>query len=344
MHQRPSPRLTLLLVLSASLLGVSCTSGGGGSTDSGAPPLGGVGDDCGAPVPCRYPLFCDLGTCAIHGSQNEGDDCTFTAQCIPGLYCAEARVCQPAGTGDVGSICASTAECSVGLVCAPQVAGSQCFPAGTIDVGGACTRTAQCLAGLTCVGIQCTDGSGPGMDASMDAGRDAGRDAASDSGSRDAFVPPDVGILPDANLGCDRTACDDDNPCTLEKCAGEMCINELVDFDNDGYASTAFGAICGDCSDSEGEAHPGQTRWFTRTHRAGAIPGDVANYDWNCDGTEEQQYTNVIDSCGSAGRCVVSAEGWQGGVPACGATGNWVSCDGSCDLTIVDRNRRQACR
>jgi len=175
----------------------------------------------------------------------------------------------------------------------------------------------------------------------MDGGRDSGRrDAGLEDSSRPDGLSPDAGPFPDAGLGtCDRASCDDSNPCTLEMCAGDMCVNTLVDFDHDGYASNMFDRSCGDCSDSEGDAHPGQTRWFGSTHRAGSA--DPEGFDWNCNGSEEQQYTTRMGSC-SGTSCSVST-GWQGGVPACGARAAWSRCNGDCTISVVESNRLQGC-
>ena len=347
LHSR-SARLAVWLVLSAPLLGSSACSSTTGNP-VGSTPLGGVGDECSALAPCRYPLFCDLGICTIHDTQGEGDPCTLTGQCTSGLYCAADHTCQPAGSGGVGSVCTSTADCSGGLVCAAQTSGLQCSPSGTIDIGGGCIRDDQCLAGLSCVGIQCSDGtSGPTLDGGtggMDAGLDGSTHRDSGGGLTDSSVvdgssPLDGGVLPDANLGCDPTSCDDSNPCTIEMCEGTMCVNHLVDFDHDGYASNAFGRVCGDCSDSEVDAHPGQTRYFTTAHRAGTA--DPAGFDWNCNGTEEKQFTATMGTC-SRTPCAVR-EGWQGAVPSCGARSPWTRCNADCTVTVVDGSKQQACR
>ena len=77
--------------------------------------------------------------------------------------------------------------------------------------------------------------------------------------------------------------------------------------------------------------------WYS-THR-----GD-GNYDWNCDGSQEQEYT-AVGSCGSWPLCGVTG-GWYGGVAACGTTGNWLDdCDIDFLVCSTDRSaREQRCR
>lgn len=346
------PRLALAFLLATFALPAGACSSG-----TGAPPLapGGYSAACSDTHPCRSPLVCRNGSCDIDPTQGEGEACTLSAQCLGALYCAEDRRCRAAGTGGAGSACTFTADCMASLVCVPGGAGMVCTDSGTVDVGGGCIGDAQCLAGLTCVGIQCSDGtsgldSGTGSDGStgMDAGLDVGRDSGrGDGATEDTGTPPDSGMfdtnIPDAGFGCDPTSCDDDDPCTVEMCAGTACVNRLVDFDHDGYASNMFDRSCGDCSDSEADAHPGQTRWFGTAHRAGA--DDPAGFDWNCDGTEQQQYTATIASCRrpSGSLTCPSSEGWQGSVPACGDRGAWTRCNDDCTIGVVESNRLQGC-
>ena len=79
-----------------------------------------------------------------------------------------------------------------------------------------------------------------------------------------------------------------------------------------------------DCCDSDANAKPGQTTYFT-TARSGC-----GGYDYNCDSVETQRDTETgLDSCVSD--ICVGANTWKGIVPACGTTGSWLLDPGSCN-------------
>lgn len=138
----------------------------------------GLGDVCATDTDCRSDLVCrDDETCGPAGETAEGEPCTFTADCAPGLAClwerdetgAPQTVCRSAGDAADGEFCGSTAECAPGLVCVPQGFGGRCAaaaPDGDLDFP--CTTLTDCAAGLacsadgTCVAALGPDG-GPGF-------------------------------------------------------------------------------------------------------------------------------------------------------------------------------------
>ena len=87
-----------------------------------------------------------------------------------------------------------------------------------------------------------------------------------------------------------------------------------------------------DCYDSNANAHPGQTAFFT-TDR-----GD-SRYDYDCNGSQEKQYTGRFSSCNwdfEPFSCDIGADGWRSSGPACGGSGTWVGdCDGSYDAVCI---------
>jgi hypothetical protein len=94
------------------------------------------------------------------------------------------------------------------------------------------------------------------------------------------------------SLGCQNGAC-----CT--------------DPDADGYS------VCtGDCNEGAPNVHPNQTQYFTTT--------TGGTYDYDCDGQDEPQYSALVNCQPQPPGC--TGEGWQGSVPACGTSGNWVTC------------------
>jgi hypothetical protein len=94
--------------------------------------------------------------------------------------------------------------------------------------------------------------------------------------------------------------------------------------DTGGYPYT--GTTANDCYDSNANANPAATGYFT-AHR-----GD-GSYDFNCSGSEEQQYSGVSGGCDwdiTYLSCDVNGAGWENSVPSCGSSGYWI---GDCDAT-----------
>ena len=93
----------------------------------------------------------------------------------------------------------------------------------------------------------------------------------------------------------------------------------------------------GDCLDEDSDVFPGQENWFDMPNRAG-------NYDYNCDDKDTPEEAR-IGECRSI-RCGKANEGWNGRVPACGESEQWLV---DCDLrnlvcTKEVEPRRQRCR
>ncbi len=92
-----------------------------------------------------------------------------------------------------------------------------------------------------------------------------------------------------------------------------------------------------DCDDRDAEAHPGQAEFFERPTRG------TARYDFNCDGQEEPQSSDLLPDCASAAPC--KGEGWVGSVPACGAPGEFGVCEKKVpDCVATTRQKIQSCR
>ncbi|NMC69594.1 MAG: hypothetical protein GYA57_05935 [Myxococcales bacterium] len=120
----------------------------------------GLGDPCMLDTDCRTGLVCrDDRTCGPAGTTAEGGECTYTADCAPGLACLWGRdergapqtLCLPAVDAAAGTFCGSTADCAPGLVCATQGYGGRCTPAAPDgDLGFPCATVEDCAAGLAC--------------------------------------------------------------------------------------------------------------------------------------------------------------------------------------------------
>ena len=101
-----------------------------------------------------------------------------------------------------------------------------------------------------------------------------------------------------------------------------------ADADGDGYGDAATGATaCSapsgyvsddtDCCDIDGGAYPGSPLWGTGLNACG-------DFDYDCDGTETKQYTD-IGSCSPYGEeCDVVGVGWSSVVPECGDSGDLI--------------------
>lgn len=149
-----------------------------------------------------------------------------------------------------------------------------------------------------------------------------------------------AGYLED-NSDCDDTdaeshpgateICDGaDNDCdgSTDEDGADGCTTFYRDYDDDGYGSTISVCACSaygdytstldtDCYDDSASVNPTHTT-FHPVHR-----GD-GSYDYNCDDTEERQWTDTSDTCAFFSDLGCSSpNGWEGGPPGCGATGVW---------------------
>ena len=122
----------------------------------------------------------------------------------------------------------------------------------------------------------------------------------------------------------------------------QNCTTYYRDYDGDNYGDANYTSECwcspggtdgffdvtnnGDCYDYNILANPSQTGYFSSDR------GD-SSYDYNCDTVQEKQYTTSgsCDSWGSSiGDCTMNTAGWNGGIPACGASGNYILDNDSC--------------
>ena len=127
---------------------------------------------------------------------------------------------------------------------------------------------------------------------------------------------------PDSAVSCETGVCDDRDPCTENKCADDgTCAFALYqDNDGDGFQPTGAAPGCSkplDCDDGNADVFPGQKKYFT-------FAGDLAEFDYNCDGTPEKRWTGLATCTKEMGVCVAK-EGWGDAVPACGVEGTWVT-------------------
>ena len=117
-------------------------------------------------------------------------------------------------------------------------------------------------------------------------------------------------------------------------CASLNCVTYYVDHDGDGYGETAktiqfceepgaapptgYVAQGGDCCDSDANAYPGQTMFFTAANGCGS-------FDFNCDGTVQGTTNSLFGSVSTvpASECGTTVNSSTGCRESCTAT---VSC------------------
>ena len=199
-----------------------------------------------------------------------------------------------------------------------------------------------------------------GVDDDCDGFIDEGTTAYDDDGDGYCEAPPcrnAAGTTADcndgdagANPGIANEICGDgkDNDC--DGLANERnavgCRNFYYDADGDTYGisgSTQCWCDAGqtpytglnttDCYDSNANAFPGQTAYFP-VHR-----GDN-KYDYNCNGSDEKQYTGISSGCRWEVAPFVcelkTGAGWSGSVPSCGQPRTYTSdCSGSYDAVCI---------
>lgn len=125
----------------------------------------------------------------------------------------------------------------------------------------------------------------------------------------------------------------------LDVLACEAPVTCYVDKDEDGYPATGaksfFACECPkgstikspsvvvDCNDEDSRVHPGATAFQTTAY---CVPGTgcaTKSFDYDCNGTEEKQYTVKFSSCsiGCAGEGLAADP-----PPTCGATATYTTC------------------
>lgn len=177
----------------------------------------------------------------------------------------------------------------------------------------------------------------------------------------------DNSVFPGAPQMCDGR----DHNCDGMTDDGSLSITCYADSDMDSFGNagmTMVGCSCPggfiparadgqyDCVDFQSQAYPMAPdfhtdyamcrRWIFTGSGSACISQD---YDWDCNGTEELQYTNISSGCYSfSGSCFGS--GWTGvtEVPGCGVEANYRSClnnfVGTGGCLIFNGTAKQGCR
>ena len=241
-----------------------------------------------------------------------------------------------------------------------------------------CNGKEKCEAGSCVAGapMRCDDGSPCTMDSCEEF-----------IGCQNQLIDADHDGTASDTLGACGTDCDDtdrnvhvgayeacdnkDNDCDGDIDEDTSIINWYPDCDGDGYAASAASttASCNrptlaatgcpdlsisqwttnapidlqstDCNDSSAVAYPGQSNY-----QPDPIQG-TSDFDYNCDGLEEQRYSMGVAECIITGPqneiCRANGTGWLDSMPMCGMDGSMVvACEGRtdqgvrCDITTPD--------
>jgi hypothetical protein len=230
----------------------------------------------GLPNQCSYPgsgTLCSAASCS-------GDLSVNTASVCNGAGACTASIVVPCGSGKYCTGGSCVAQVANGGSCADS---DQC-------ASGNCTNTLCCAAGQTGCGTTCVSLSSSNANCGTCARSCAGGSTC--SGGSCYLV--------------------DGQSCTTgTQCLTGVCSTFYVDGDGDGYGTTAAVQQCGttvptgyanksgDCCDSDANAHPGQTAYFTTADACGS-------FDYNCDGQETKQLNGPAPgTCGGPPTCAV---------------------------------------
>jgi hypothetical protein len=335
----------------------TCAQVPSGSPHGGRAPCAAADPLCGgqctpaSAITCTYPgleTVCGSATCKNNGRMSATvtapASCDGRGGCGAGLTAnCGAFLCGPSGS--CATTCAGDPECVDGNTCV----GGQCRPKGM--AAAPCTSNNQCAAGLTCTDGVCCDGKCDQPCHSCNLPGQAGHCAVVASAD-----DPDSCADP---RSCDATgACKvkPQQPCSssADCAAGSACTTFYPDADGDGYgdksATLANGqakAFCGlppagnwatsntdccDAGDTLKQVHPGQTGWFI-------VPGPCGiQFDYDCDGIPTSQYM-----AGGACSDAACTPGFTAAV-ACGASGDYQSCDAAALACVVTVPTVQGCR
>ncbi len=104
---------------------------------------------------------------------------------------------------------------------------------------------------------------------------------------------------------------------------GSVCVNPPCDCDGDGYDKLGCvqdGGTPDDCDDTDPDAFPGQLGWFHE------MRNDGAGFDYNCDGQEEREFSEI--TCGGLSNllCLQQAVGFHQPAQPCGQPGSYGQC------------------
>jgi len=323
----------------------TCSPVAAGNPHGARPACAGAGTACaGQCTPasgtsCTYPAgetICRSAACTnamsnamatAAASCDGGGNCGAAVTTSCGAYmCGSGGVCATSCTGDF--------DCAAGFICQ----GGACQAKGA--TAAPCATTGQCATGLVCKdGLCCESGCADACRACNLPGQE-GHCAVVASADDPDSCPADTHTC-DAGGACKFK---NGQGCTGGDCAAGACTTFYPDADGDTFgdknATTANGGAkgfcgsppagwvtnngdCCDAGDTNKVVHPGQTGWFT-------VAGPCGGFDYDCDGSATPQY-----AAGGACTDAVSCTAGFTDATACGAAGNFQSCDPAVTLVCA---------
>lgn len=239
-----------------------------------------------------YTLTSTCGTTGTTICSYGSYSCNNICQLIRDSYRCNASHNCAYSVGTSTSDCSSATYCSGGS-CVSGLCGADCYGCS----GGSCVAmTTSCGAGL----YNCT------------------------GATKRCLVDAGIGYC--VTRQANGAACPSDDACCSNICG--------TDADNDGYFSQAAGhsGTCQatskpytDCCDSDANAKPGQTTYYTSANACGS-------FDYNCNGQEDQQYTvdcvHTLPAVGCYSSVISGHPGYTAASYACGATVTKRTCRG----------------
>jgi hypothetical protein len=246
----------------------------------------------------------------------------------------DAGVCDVAETcTGTDTMCPGDSFQSSGVKCADPTCSAASSTAARYCAGNA--NVCNTVSSVSCNGYQCT--------ALGDTCRTA---CASNADCVMSTHFCDTTVIPNPACSPKRA---DGQPCTNGstgyQCASNSCISMFTDGDHDGYGVGVSSFRCGasaptgyatnntDCCDTDVNAKPGQTGWFTSA-RTGC-----GGYDYDCANGETLQYPAAV-GCSYTGSCTTAVCSWEAGdpapgwkvPPACGVAGAWYT---NCNTSVL---------
>jgi hypothetical protein len=280
---------------------VSCALTGKVGTCS--PVKNATDDTCGGDSICDPSATCrkNLGK-----SCSASNECA-SGNCVDGVCCTSSAcgTCQACGVPGFEGSCTAVPRFT-------DDADSGCSGASTCNGLGEChlENGSACSAGSDCVSLSCTDGvccneACDGTCYSCDQAGSVGTcksiDGAQDPSAVVACTGNDICTTPAG--GAPSCKIKDGEPCTNSAdCLHASCLTIYRDADGDGYGGTVsricttsvpagYVATGGDCCDSDAQAHPGQSNYYT-------VEDACGSFDWNCNGTIDRSSTVSSAACG----------------------------------------------
>jgi hypothetical protein len=297
----------------AGSAGAGAVSGSAGAAGSGG--SGGSGGTAGTAGTAG-----SGGSSGSSGKDPNGTACTSADTC-DSAHCADGVCCDSACDGDCESCNGAGDEGS----CKPHAAGqdpeTECGPStctagsqtdNACDGAGACAPTETSCGNYSCGASTCNSSCSGAPECAATAWCNAGQCDAKKANGGACAAAEQCSSNICAGSFCCATACASPQSCSTGTCkcngatctAGATCITWYLDADGDGHGVTGPKNTLGcsnvapqidlkpgvktatDCDDTDANAKPGQTGYFT-------VPRNGGGWDYDCNGFENGQYAGV---------------------------------------------------